>query len=146
LGLAIAAGPGGAWIAVTGGLSAPALWLMVAVTTWIGGFDILYSLSDREFDRKSRLSSIPARFGITAALAISAVLHIATVAALAGLATAAHLGPIYLFGVAVIAAILVWEHAILRPTDLSRLDMAFFSLNGYVSVAFLAFTAADLWF
>lgn len=145
LGLAIAAGPGGAWIAVTGGLSAPALWLMLAVTTWIGGFDILYSLSDREFDRKSSLKSIPARFGITTALAISAVLHVVTVAALAGLATSAHLGALYLFGVAIIAGILIWEHAILRPTDLSRLDMAFFSLNGYVSVAFLIFTAADLW-
>ena len=82
LGLAIAAGPGGAWIAVTGGVSAPALWLMLAVATWIGGFDILYALADRDFDRTSGLQSIPARFGVRGALALSAGLHAVTVAAL----------------------------------------------------------------
>jgi 4-hydroxybenzoate polyprenyltransferase len=144
LGVAIAAGPGGAWIAVTGEVSAPALWLMVAVATWIGGFDILYALADRDFDRRERLHSIPARFGVVGALVASALLHATTVAALLLLARAAGLGPIYLAGVAVIAAILVWEHAIVRPSDLSRLNMAFFNLNGYVSVAFLAATLADV--
>jgi 4-hydroxybenzoate polyprenyltransferase len=144
LGLAIAAGPAGAWIAVRGDIAAPALWLMAAVTTWIGGFDILYALSDRDFDRQEGLKSIPARFGVTGALAISAVLHVMTIAALVALAGAASLGPIYLAGVAVVTLILMWEHAIVTPSDLSRLDMAFFNLNGYVSLAFFAATLADV--
>ena len=144
LGLAIAAGPGGAWIAVTGGVSAPPLWLMAAVATWIGGFDILYALADRDFDRREGLHSIPARFGIGGALVISGLLHVCTVIALLGLARAATLGAVYLGGVGLIAAILIWEHAIVRPHDLSRLDRAFFDLNGYVSVAFLATTLVDL--
>jgi 4-hydroxybenzoate polyprenyltransferase len=144
LGLAIAAGPGGAWIAVTGGVSTPPLWLMAAVATWIGGFDILYALADRDFDRQEGLHSIPARFGVTGALVISAVLHALSLAALLGLARAAGLGPIYLAGVGLIAAILIWEHAIVRPGDLSRLDRAFFDLNGYVSLAFLLATVADV--
>jgi 4-hydroxybenzoate polyprenyltransferase len=145
LGVAIAAGPGGAWIAVTGSISAPALWLMAAVATWIGGFDILYSLADRDFDRNEGLFSIPARFGIGGALAISIALHVITVAALFALGRAAHLGSIYLAGAGIITALLIWEHAILRPTDLSRLNKAFFDLNGYVSLAFLVATVADCW-
>ena len=144
LGLAIAAGPGGAWIAVTGGVSAPALWLMAAVATWIGGFDILYALSDRDFDRSHGLQSIPVRFGVRGALVLSAGLHAVTVAALCGLARSASLGPVYQVGIVAITAILLWEHAIVRPGDLSRLDMAFFNLNGYVSVAFLISTGVDL--
>lgn len=144
LGVAIAAGPGGAWIAVRGDVAPPALWLMVAVASWIGGFDILYALADRDFDRKAGLHSIPARFGIGRSLIASGVLHAITVGALLMLARSASLGPIYLLGVAVVAAILVWEHAIVRPTDLSRLDMAFFNLNGWVSVVFLLATVADV--
>jgi 4-hydroxybenzoate polyprenyltransferase len=144
LGLAIAAGPGGAWIAVRGDVAAPALWLMLAVATWIGGFDILYALADRDFDRSAGLHSIPARFGVRGALVASALLHVITVAAMVMLARAGGLGIIYLVGVALIAAILVWEHAIVRPGDLSRLDMAFFNLNGYVSVAFFLATLADV--
>jgi 4-hydroxybenzoate polyprenyltransferase len=144
LGLAIAAGPGGAWIAVTGSVAAPALWLMAAVATWIGGFDILYALADRDFDRAHGLQSIPVRFGVRGALLLSAGLHAVTVAALCGLARSAGLGPVYQVGITAITAILFWEHAILRPSDLSRLDMAFFNLNGYVSVAFLVATGADL--
>jgi 4-hydroxybenzoate polyprenyltransferase len=144
LGLAIGAGPAGAWIAVTGGLAAPALWLTLAVATWIGGFDVLYSLADRDFDRGAGLHSIPARFGVRAALWISVGLHVVTVAALLGLGQAAGLGAIYFVGAAVIVVLLVWEHAILRPHDLSRLDKAFFDLNGYVSLAFLVATVLDV--
>src|SRR4051794_1540538 len=144
LGLAIAAGPGGAWIAVRGDVAAPALWLMAAVATWIGGFDILYALADRDFDRQAGLQSIPARFGVPTALTASALLHLVTLTALLMLARAAPLGPIYLAGVALIAAILVWEHTIVRPGDLSRLDMAFFNLNGYVSVAFFLAVLGDV--
>jgi 4-hydroxybenzoate polyprenyltransferase len=144
LGLAIAAGPAGAWIAVRGDLGAPALWLMAAVASWIGGFDILYAIADRDFDRTAGLHSIPARFGVRGALWASALLHAVTVAALVLLARSAGLGFIYLGGVAVIVGLLLWEHAIVRPGDLSRLDMAFFNLNGYVSVAFFVTTLADV--
>jgi 4-hydroxybenzoate polyprenyltransferase len=144
LGAAIAAGPGGAWIAVRGDIAAPALWLMLAVATWIGGFDILYALADRDFDRSAGLHSIPARFGVRGALAVSALLHLVTVAALLMLARAGGLGVVYLVGVALIAGILVWEHTIVKADDLSRLDMAFFNLNGYVSVAFFLATLADV--
>ena len=144
LGLAIGSAPAAAWIAVRGRLDTPALWLSVAVATWIAGFDVLYALDDRDFDRKSGIHSIPVSFGVPAALAISAVLHAASVAALLVVGHAAGLGWIYLLGVAVVIAMLVWEHAILRPSDLSRLDVAFFNLNGYVSVIYFAATLADI--
>jgi 4-hydroxybenzoate polyprenyltransferase len=144
LGLAIASGPAGAWIAVRGDFTlAPGL-LMIAVACWIAGFDVLYALADREFDVGAGLHSIPAKFGVTGALVISAVLHAATLAALVALAPVAHLGVPYLVGVAIVAALLVYEHSIVRPTDLSRLDAAFFTLNGYVSVVFFAATLADV--
>jgi 4-hydroxybenzoate polyprenyltransferase len=144
LGLAIGSAPAAAWIAVRGRLDAPALWLSVAVATWIAGFDVLYALDDRDFDRRASIHSIPVRFGVPAALAISAVLHAASVAALLVVGHAAGLGWIYLLGVAVVIAMLVWEHAILRPSDLSRLNVAFFNLNGYVSVIYFAATLADV--
>jgi 4-hydroxybenzoate polyprenyltransferase len=144
LGLAIAAGPAGAWIAVRGDFGAVPALLMLAVTTWIGGFDVLYAIADQDFDRKSGLHSIPARFGVPGALVISAALHAVAAAALLALAPAAHLGWPYLCGVAVVAALLTYEHAIVRPSDLSRLDVAFFNLNGYVSIAFFLATLADV--
>ena len=144
LGLAIGSAPAAAWIAVRGRLDAPALWLSLAVATWIAGFDILYALDDRDFDRKAGIHSIPARFGVPAALALSAVLHAASVAALLIAGHSAGLGWIYLTGMAVVIAMLAWEHAILRPSDLSRLNVAFFNLNGYVSVIYFAATLADV--
>jgi 4-hydroxybenzoate polyprenyltransferase len=144
LGLAIAAGPGGAWIAVRGDFGAPAALLMIAVATWIGGFDVLYAIADADFDRQAGLHSIPARFGVRGALTISGILHAIAALALGALVPAAHLGAPYLVGLAVVVALLVWEHAIIKPSDLSRLDMAFFSLNGYVSVVFFAATLADV--
>jgi 4-hydroxybenzoate polyprenyltransferase len=144
LGLAIGSAPAAAWIAVRGRLDAPALWLSLAVATWIAGFDVLYALDDRAFDRKAGIHSIPARFGVPAALALSAALHAASVAALLIAGQTAGLGWIYLLGMAVVIAMLVWEHAILRPSDLSRLNVAFFNLNGYVSVIYFAATLADV--
>jgi 4-hydroxybenzoate polyprenyltransferase len=144
LGLAIGSAPAAAWIAVRGQLDAPALWLSVAVATWIAGFDVLYALDDRDFDQKAGIHSIPVRFGVRAALLISAVLHAASVAALLAAGHAAGLGWIYLLGMAVVIAMLVWEHAILRPSDLSRLNVAFFNLNGYVSVIYFAATLTDV--
>jgi 4-hydroxybenzoate polyprenyltransferase len=144
LGLAIGSAPAAAWIAVRGRLDAPALWLSVAVAAWIAGFDVLYALADRDFDRTAGIHSIPARFGVRVALVISAVLHAASVAALLVAGRAAGLGWIYLAGMAVVIVMLTWEHAILRPSDLSRLDVAFFNLNGYVSVIYFAATLADV--
>jgi 4-hydroxybenzoate polyprenyltransferase len=117
---------------------------MSAVACWIAGFDILYALADRDFDRGAGLHSIPARFGVAGALAISGALHVVTLAALFALPHAAGLGAPFLVGVVVVAALLVYEHAIVRPTDLSRLDAAFFTLNGYVSVVFFAATLVDV--
>jgi 4-hydroxybenzoate polyprenyltransferase len=144
LGFAIGVAPAGAWIAVRGTLGAPAVWLVAAVTTWIGGFDILYALSDREFDRSAGIYSIPARFGVPAALAISALLHVGTAAALVATGLSAGLGAIYFGGVAAVIAIFLYEHAIVRPSDLSRLDVAFFNLNGYVSLVYFAATLAQV--
>jgi 4-hydroxybenzoate polyprenyltransferase len=144
LGLAIASGPAGAWIAVRGDFGLPPALLMIAVATWIGGFDILYAIADTDFDRRTGLHSIPARFGVRGALYISVALHAVTCAALIGLAPAASLGLPYAAGVAIVAALLVWEHAIVTPRDLSRLNMAFFNLNGYVSVVFFIATLADV--
>jgi 4-hydroxybenzoate polyprenyltransferase len=144
LGLAIAGGPAGAWIAVRGDFGWIPGLLMLAVGCWIAGFDILYALSDRDFDRASGLHSIPARLGVAGSLVVSALLHAVTVAALFALAPLAGLGGAYVAGVAVVTALLVYEHAIVRPTDLSRLNVAFFNLNGYVSVAFFIATLIDV--
>jgi 4-hydroxybenzoate polyprenyltransferase len=144
LGLAIASGPAGAWIAVRGDFGWPPGLLMIGVGAWIAGFDILYALSDREFDRAAGIHSIPAWLGVTGSLAASALLHLVTVVALVALGAVAHLGPAYLSGVAVVVALLIYEHAIVRPTDLSRLNIAFFNLNGYVSVVFFVATLLDV--
>ncbi len=146
LGVALALAPGGAFVAVTGGFDG--WWipipLMVAVATWVAGFDVLYSLADIDFDRDRGLHSIPARFGIRGALWISGLLHVGTVAALLVLHPLAGLSFIHLGGVALVAAILVYEHWIVRPDDLSRLGKAFFDLNGYVSIAYLAAVLVDV--
>jgi len=144
LGVAIAGGPAGAWIAVRGDFGwAPGL-LMLAVGCWIAGFDVLYSLADRDFDRGAGLHSIPAWLGVRGALVVSAGLHLVTVAALAVLAPLAGLGAAYVVGVFVVTALLAYEHAIVRADDLSRLNVAFFTLNGYVSVAFFVATLIDV--
>jgi 4-hydroxybenzoate polyprenyltransferase len=146
LGVALALAPGGAFVAITGSLDA--WWvpvpLMVAVATWVAGFDVLYSLADADFDRGHGLHSIPARFGVRGALWISGALHVVTVVALLVLHGIAGLGSAHLAGVGVVTAILVYEHWIVRPGDLGRLDKAFFDLNGYVSIAYLAAIVVDV--
>lgn len=143
LGATIAFAPGGAWIA----LGAPvtlAPWLLVlAVGSWVAGFDVLYALQDEHFDRQAGLFSIPARLGTVGALWVSGLLHVITVACLVGAGLALGRGAAYYVGCAIVAAILAYEHAIVRPSDLSKLDKAFFDLNGYVSVAFFACVLAD---
>lgn len=147
LGLALALAPGGAWVAVTGTLTdlTTPLWLMAAVACWVAGFDVLYSLQDHGFDRERGLHSIPVRFGVRGALILSGLLHLVTLGALVAVHLHAGLGAWHGLGLGLIAAILVYEHAILRPGDLRRIDRAFFDLNGYVSLAYLACVALDLW-
>lgn len=147
LGVALAGAPLGAWIAVAGAVAATPFVLALAVVTWVAGFDVLYALQDERFDRGAGLFSIPARFGVVAALWISGLLHAATLALLAALPAVypAGLGAAYWVGVAGCAALLAFQHALVRPGDLSRLDAAFFTANGVLSIWLLAAIAADLW-
>ena len=141
LGVALALAPTAVWIALTGTWGwVPAL-LSFAVGTWVAGFDIIYSCQDADFDEGEGLYSIPSRLGITGALVVSALLHVATVAALCALPAVVSLGWVYWVGVVAIAGVLVYEHWIVRPDDLSRINKAFFDLNGYISLAFFAVVA-----
>lgn len=146
LGLALAGAPLGAWAAVAGRFEATPFVLAGAVLTWVAGFDVLYALQDEAFDRGAGLHSIPARFGTRAALVVSAGAHLVTLALLALLPSVypAGLGAIYWVGWAGCAALLAWQHAIVRPGDLSRLDAAFFSANGLLAVWLFCAIAADL--
>jgi 4-hydroxybenzoate polyprenyltransferase len=143
LGVALALAPGGAWVAMGAPVNAGILLLMAAVATWLLGFDILYSLQDEGFDRQEGLRSIPARFGTRRSLVISRVSHICTALALLGTGLLLARGPVYFAGVAVTAALLVYEHSIVGPGRLERIDKAFFDINAWVSVGFFAFTLAD---
>jgi 4-hydroxybenzoate polyprenyltransferase len=143
LGLALAGAPLGAWIAVTGTLHAPAVVLAVAVLTWVAGFDTIYACQDVGFDRAHRLHSLPARFGVATSLRIARALHVLTVIALVAFGVMLRLGPVYLVGVAVVAATLMYEHRLVRADDLSRVNRAFFDLNGIVSLVYLVAVLAD---
>ncbi|MCA9682599.1 MAG: putative 4-hydroxybenzoate polyprenyltransferase [Myxococcales bacterium] len=146
LGVALSLGPAGAWVAVTGGLqgfSLPAA-MMVAVATWVSGFDVIYSLQDRDFDDGAGLHSIPVAFGVRGALWFSGVLHLLTTAALIAVHVLAGLGVAHLVGVIAVVAILAYEHWIVRPDDLSRIDKAFFDLNGWISIAYFAAMLLDV--
>lgn len=139
LGAALALAPSAVWIALTGGYGATPALLSVAVGTWVAGFDMIYACQDAAFDRDNQLNSVPARLGIKAALIVSAALHVVTVTSLVLLPWTVPLGPAYLLGVALIGVVLVYEHAIVKPSDLSRINKAFFDLNGYVSLLFFGF-------
>ncbi|HED66996.1 MAG TPA: 4-hydroxybenzoate octaprenyltransferase, partial [Planctomycetes bacterium] len=147
LGLSLALAPLGAWLAVTGSLEGDLrvpLALAAAVLLWVAGFDLIYSCQDAEHDRKSRLHSIPARFGVARALQLSSLLHLFTVLLLVLVARSAHLSWIFYAVVAVASVLLVVQHRIVRPGDLSRVNVAFFTLNGWVSVVLFLGTALDL--
>jgi len=135
----------GGWIAVRPALEAPALVLWFALTVWIAGFDLIYACQDVEVDRAQGLHSVPARFGVPAALALARVNHALTALALGLLGWLAALGWPYWVGWAAVVALLAWEHALVSPRDLSRLDMAFFNVNGYIAVLVLAAVVAALW-
>jgi 4-hydroxybenzoate polyprenyltransferase len=127
----------GGWIAVRAGFAPPVYVLWFALTVWIAGFDLIYACQDVEFDRQHRLHSVPARFGIPAALATARACHALTVAAFALLGVMMGLGWLYWLGVAVVAGLLVYEHSLVSANDLSRLDIAFFNVNGYIAVILL---------
>lgn len=146
LGLSLAMAPVGGWLAVSGRFSALAWLLGAAVLFWVAGFDVIYACEDVEFDRRSGLFSIPARFGIRRALVLARLLHAGALAALAGVGLLARLHPVYWAGWMVIAGLLVWEHRLVRDDDLSQLGMAFFNMNGLISVIYLAtIVAAAVW-
>jgi len=148
LGATDALAPLGAWAAIRGSLftvaDSPAWVLFIIVTLWIAGFDIIYACQDAEVDRREGLHAIPARFGIGTALRLSAVCHALTTALLVGLGALAGLGMAYYLGVVVAGALLTYEHAIIHPQDLSRLNLAFFNVNGVISLTLFAATLAAL--
>ena len=144
LGFSLGIAPAAAWIAMRGSLDWRILWLTAAVTFWTAGFDIIYACQDYEFDRTAGLFSIPKQFGIEGGLWISRLFHLGMLICLAGLVQAFSLGPLAWAGIAAVAGLLLWEHKLVWPADLSRVDAAFFTMNGYVSVIFFVFWASDI--
>src|SRR5579864_8455022 len=142
LGFCLGISPAAAWIAITGTLDWRMLILCAAVTLWVGGFDVLYGCQDVEFDRRAGLHSIPKRFGIARALLMARGMHVVMVALLAWLAASFALPWPAWAGIAVVAALLAYEHSLVKPDDLSRMNAAFFAVNGYISLLFLLFWGA----
>jgi len=149
LGLALSLAPLGAWLAVSGRpadlaeLQVP-VFLALAVLFWLAGFDIIYAIQDYAFDRAQGLYSIPARFGVAPSLILSGLFHVATVALLLLVGVSAGLGMVYWIGLAGVTAILAWEHRLVTPGDLSRINKAFFDVNAYVSLGYFIATLADV--
>ena len=144
LGICLAAAPIGAWIAIRGTIDTPAVILGGIVLFWVAGFDILYALQDLEFDRIAGLHSIPVVLGVSGSLWTARLFHLAMLLLLVWLFTSMRLGGFFIAGICVAAAMLAYEHWLLRNGDLTKLDAAFFNMNGYISVALLVFTAADV--
>jgi 4-hydroxybenzoate polyprenyltransferase len=149
LGLALALAPIGAWLAVAGAPSSPdelvvPFLLGLAVLFWLAGFDIIYALQDHSFDQAHGLYSIPVRFGVAPALRLSSLFHVLTLLFLAAVGIAAQTGIIYWIGFAAVSTVLFWEHRIVKPNDLSRINKAFFDLNAYVSIGYFLTTVADI--
>jgi 4-hydroxybenzoate polyprenyltransferase len=144
LGACLGMAPAGAWVAVRGSLDWQVLPLSLAVLCWVAGFDIIYACQDVEFDKKAGLFSLPARIGIRRALGVSKILHAVMLALLLELAWLAELGVLAIAGVAVTAALIAYEHSLVKPDDLSRVNAAFFTVNGYISILLLLFWGADI--
>ncbi len=144
LGIAISAAPLGAWIAVRGTFDWDIMPLSIAVVFWLAGFDVLYALQDMEFDRNYGLHSIPQRFGIRKSLIFSRAFHFVTWSLLAVNGILFNLNIAYWIGIILIAWLLIYEHSLVKPHDLSRLNMAFFNMNGYISIAVFVFTLIAL--
>ena len=145
LGLVDGIAPVGGWIAVTGAFSLEAIVLALAVMFWIGGFDVLYGLQDVDFDRQHGLHSIPARFGVRKALWTTRASHAATIVMLLALGNISNLGWPYWVGVGLIGCLLTYENLLLKPHDLSRLNIAFFNINGYIAIVALVSTIMGVW-
>ncbi len=143
LGASLGLAPLGAWIAVRGSVESPAFVLAAAVALWVAGFDIIYACQDVAVDSREKLHSVPLRFGIPGALRISSAMHVLTVILLLSLPALLPLGWFYLSGIVVTAALLWYEHRLVHPKDLSRVNQAFFALNGWVSFLILAATLLD---
>jgi len=144
LGFALGIAPAAAWIAVRGSLDLRILWLTAAVTFWTAGFDIIYSCQDYQFDSESELFSVPKALGIGPALYVARGLHVLMIFSLLMLVWQLQLGPLSLVGVAAVCAMLIYEHTLVKAGDLSRVNAAFFTMNGWVSVLFFVFQAADI--
>lgn len=153
LGLALALAPGGAWVGMGAAPGLGIVLLMVAVLTWLFGFDVLYALQDEHFDRKEGLHSVPARFGTKRALLMAAAAHVVTVACLVATGLSLGRGAVFFGGVAIVAVVLVIEHRLVRPkdpssgelVDFAKIGKAFFDCNAYVSLGFFVTTALDAW-
>src|SRR5712664_2126977 len=147
LGFALGISPAAAWIAVTGGLDPRMLILCAAVTLWVGGFDVLYACQDIAYDQRAGLFSVPKKFGIAKALLIARAMHLGVIALLGWLAFTFGLPWPAWAGIAVVASLLAYEHSLVKADDLSKLDAAFFTVNGYISMLFLLFwgAAAAFW-
>jgi 4-hydroxybenzoate polyprenyltransferase len=144
LGFSLGIAPAAAWIAVRGSLDVRILWLTAAVTLWTAGFDIIYACQDYEFDIRAGLFSVPKTFGIAGALWISRLLHASMLVCLVMLVRSFALGIAAIVGVAAVACLLIWEQSLVRANDLSRVNAAFFTMNGWVSVLFFVFWATDI--
>jgi len=144
LGLALAMAPVGGWLAIAGRFDTLAWLLAAAVVLWVAGFDTIYACQDFEFDRRERLFSIPARFGVARALVAARVFHALALAAMAAVGVAAGLHPVYFAGLAVVAAVLVWEHRLVSAADLSKVGVAFLNANGLISVLYFGVVLAAL--
>jgi 4-hydroxybenzoate polyprenyltransferase len=146
LGVGLSIAPVGGYLAITGHWSEP-WWMLIslaiAVATWVGGFDILYALQDVSFDRENGLYSVPATFGEATALGIARVLHVATVVALAVAGIGAGAGLVYFVGVLVAGVLLLYEHSLVRADDFTKLDAAFFTMNGVISIVFFGFVFTE---
>jgi len=144
LGFALGIAPAAAWIAVRGSLDARILLLTAAVTFWVGGFDVIYACQDFEFDREHGLHSVPRHLGIHRALWVARIFHLLMLGLLIALVFCFGLGKLAVAGVIAVAGLLAYEHSLVRHDDLSKLNAAFFTMNGVISVVFFAFVAADL--
>jgi 4-hydroxybenzoate polyprenyltransferase len=144
LGLSLGIAPAAAWIAIRGSLDPRILWLTAAVVFWTAGFDVIYACQDYEFDGRESLFSLPRRFGIAGALWISRSFHVAMVVCLGALVHGFGLGALSLAGLVTVALLLAYEQSLVKAHDLSRVNAAFFTVNGYVSVLFFLFWAADI--
>ncbi|TYO95441.1 4-hydroxybenzoate polyprenyltransferase [Geothermobacter ehrlichii] len=143
LGVCLAAAPIGAWIALRGDIGWQVVALGLAVLFWVAGFDIFYALQDLDFDRQAGLHSIPVKLGPEKAIGLARWFHLTMILLLLALLSIEGLGLIYFVGVLIVAGLLVYEHLLVRPDDLSRLDAAFFNMNGYISVTIFLFTLTD---